>query len=304
MLTISRLSDSTRPAPLWLFLALSITISVPKTGLALQEVRRDPGRPTLLALDNCNSDDEQGTSSHRDALLLLNSQGQLVRQIPRLTVARGFSGCRGISVSPDGRFFVVCDHSQGIGLYRISSGTEVWSLSGFFRSAVFADGLIYALGPHGIYAIDREGTIIKHSRFGGGVDIVFNSLDKSLWIVGTTIRRYTLDLRLLFKVRPPFSTLNAGAFSVDLNPNGSVWIASRNAYEREGIANRLMKISPAGEILKAIHLDFCPQRVRVDKSDGSVWTTGRVRRQDYSRIGDTRESATNGPKLWMNWTNW
>jgi hypothetical protein len=157
---------------------------------------------------------------------------------------------------------------------------------------VFADGLIYALGPHGIYAIDREGTIIKHSRFGGGVDIVFNSLDKSLWIVGTTIRRYTLDLRLLFKVRPPFSTLNAGAFSVDLNPNGSVWIASRNAYEREGIANRLMKISPAGEILKAIE-DIAGGRDSESHPFGFL-PPARSGRQVRRQRVDDRQSAQTG----------
>jgi hypothetical protein len=75
-------------------------------------------------------------------------------------------------------------------------------------------------------------------------------------------------------------------FSVDLNPDGSVWVAARNPYEREGDGNKLVKISPAGQVLTVVDLDFCPQRVRVDRSDGSVWTTGRVRRQDYSRIGD------------------
>ena len=287
MLTISRPSDSTRFVAASLLVMLLIGILAPETCLASKEAR-DPGRPTLLALDNCESDNEHRTSPHRDRVLLLNSRGQLIKQIPRLIIGnRGFGGCRGISVSQDGRFFVVCGHSgEGISMYQTSYGIKRWSLSGIFGSAVFADGLIYALGPHGIYAIDREGTIVKHSRTGGGIDIAFDSLGKSLWIVGTGIKRYTLDLRLLFRVKLPLRASNSGAFSVDVNPDGSVWVAGRNAYEREGNGNKLMKISPAGELLKVIDLDFCPQRVRVDRSDGSVWTTGRVRRQDYSRIGD------------------
>jgi hypothetical protein len=286
MLTISRSSDSTRPAPLWLLLALLIAISVPKTGLASKEAR-DPGRATLLALGKYDSDNDHRTSPHGDAVLLLNSRGELVRQIPRPADSRGLDGCRGISVSQDGRFFVVCDFSgEGISMYRTSNGIKLWSLAGFFRSAVFADGMIYAVAAESVYAIDRTGTIVKHSRTGWAIDIASDSKSKCLWIVGMDIKKYSMDLKLLFEVRLPSGTMNSGTFSIDLNPDGSVWVADRNAYGRKTNANRLMKISPEGRLLKVVHLDFCPQRVRVNRSDGSVWTTGRVRRQDYSRIGD------------------
>ncbi len=286
MLTISRFSDSTRPAPAWLLLALLIAILLPETGFAAKETR-DPDRATLLALGNWDSSNDDRKPPHGDAVLLLNSRGKLIRQIPMLTVNRGFGGCRGISVSQDARFFVVCGHSEeGISMYRASNGVKLWSLSGFFRSAVFADGLVYALGAESVYAIDRTGTIVKHSRIGWAIDIAFDSKSKCLWIVGGNIKKYSMDLKLLFEVRLPSGTMNSGTFSIDLNSDGSVWVADRNAYGRETNENRLIKISPEGRLLKFIHLDFCPQRVRVDKSDGSVWTTGRVRRQDYSRIGD------------------
>ncbi|MBC8217751.1 MAG: hypothetical protein H8E73_04745 [Planctomycetes bacterium] len=286
MLIISRFSDSTRPAPVWLLLALLITISVPKTGLASKE-ERDPDRTTLLALGKYDNDNDHRTSPHSEAVLLLNSRGELVRQIPRLSASQGFGGCRGISVSQDGRFFVVCGFSgEGISMYRTSNGIKLWSLAGFFRSAVFADGMIYAVAAESVYAIDRTGTIVKHSRTGWAIDIAFDSRSKCLWTVGMDIKKYSMDLKLLFEVRLPSGTMNSGTFSIDLNPDGSVWVADRNAYGRETNGNRLMKISPDGRLLKVVHLDFCPQRVRVNRSDGSVWTTGRVRRQDYSRIGD------------------
>ena len=282
MPTISKPSISTRTTPLWLLLVLLTTISAPETGLASKKAW-DPGRATLLALGEYDS-----TDGHRsDAVLLRNSEGQLVRQIPGPSKSQGFDGCRGISASRDGRFFVVCGHSEeGLSMYRTSNGVKLWSLAGFFRSAVFADGMIYAVGPGGVYAIDYAGTIVSHSRDGGGIDIAFDPLGKSLWIVGMNIKRYTLDLRLLFKVRLPSSAPDSGAFSVDLNPDGSVWVAARDPYERERDGNKLVKISPSGRVLRVIHLDFCPQRVRVDRSDGSVWTTGTVRHEDYSRIGD------------------
>ena len=182
-------------------------------------------------------------------------------------------------------------------MYRTANGIRQWSLAGFFRSAVFADDLIYALGgPKSVYAIDRTGTIVKHSRIGWAIDIVFDSKSKCLWIVGGDIKKCSLDLKLQFKARLPSSIINiyqhGAAFSVDVNPDGSVWVAGRNVFGREGDENQLVKISPAGQLLKTIVLDFCPQRVRVDRSDGSVWTTGRVRRQDYSRIGDEWPETT------------
>ncbi|MHC4354995.1 MAG: NHL repeat-containing protein, partial [Planctomycetota bacterium] len=123
-------------------------------------------------------------------------------------------------------------------------------------------------------------------------------LGKSLWIVGTDVKKCDLDLNLQFKVKLPLSTFTAAAFSVDVNPDGSAWVAGRNAYELKDGGNQLLKISPEGLILRVIALDFCPQCVRIDRSDGSVWTTGRIRRKDYSRIADRwPETVTESNKL-------
>jgi DNA-binding beta-propeller fold protein YncE len=292
MLTISRFLDSSRFVSIWLLAALLIAILAPNSGCAAKETR-DPDRATLLALGNWDSSTDYRRPPHGGkAVLLLNSRGKLVRQIPKFTVNGGFGGCRGISASQDGRFFVVCGNSEeGISMYRVPNGVKLWSLSGFFRSAVFADGLVYALGAESVYAIDHTGTIVKHSRTGVGMDIVFDPLAKCLWIVGMDIRKYSLDLKLQFKVKLPFGISYGGAFSVDVNPDGSVWVAGKNVFGREGDENRLIKVSPTGQLLKVIDLDFCPQRVRVDRSDGSVWTTGKVRRHDYSRVNERLEGG-------------
>ena len=47
-----------------------------------------------------------------------------------------------------------------------------------------------------------------------------------------------------------------------------------------------MKVSPEGRVLKTISLDFAPKNVRINQSDGSVWTTGITKERDYSEIGD------------------
>ena len=247
MLTISKLSDSPRFVPLSLLLALLITISVPKAGLASKEAR-DPDRATLLVLDDCDDDNKRSTPPHGDTVLLLNSEGQLIRKIRGLTVDGSVVGCRAISVSEDGRFFSVLENAfNRISVYDASTGAKLWSLAGFFRSAVFAEGLVYALGHGGAYAIDNTGTIVKHSRTGGGLDIVFDPLAKCLWIVGMDIKKYSLDLKLQFKVKLSFGIsphAHGAAFSVDVNPDGSVWVACRDGYGKESNANRLMKISP------------------------------------------------------------
>ncbi len=287
MLTLSRFAGSTKPTPVLLLIALLGGILVAVTALASQEARQEPAKATLLVLDNRDDDNDLGTPPFGDTVLLLNSSGELVRQIPKLRVGRSFSGCRTISASGDGRSFSVLEDVLGrISVYEISTGARLWSLSGIFRSAVFANELVYAVAEDSVYTIDRAGTIVKHSRFDGGIDIAFDPLGKSLWIVGIDVKKCDLDLRLQFKVKLPFSTMTAGAFSVDVNPDGSAWVASRNPYEQEDDGNQLLKISPDGRILRIIHLDFAPHRVRVSKSDGSVWTTGRMYRKGYSRIGD------------------
>ena len=299
MLAPSRLPGSTEPAPLLLLIALLGGILPAVTALASQEARQEPAKATLLVLDNRDGDDDLRTPPFGDTVLLLNSSGELVRQIPSLRVGGSFSGCRAISASGDGRSFSVLEDALSrMSVYEISTGTRLWSLSGMFRSAVFADELLYAVTHDSIYAIDRVGTIVKHSRIDGGIDIAFDPLGKCLWIAGIGVKKCNLDLKLQFEVKLPFNAMSSPAFSVDVYSDGSAWIATRDADEQEAEGSKLLKISPEGRILRVIYLDFFPQYVRIDRSDGSVWTTGRIRRKDYSRIGNRwPETAVEPDKL-------
>ena len=111
--------------------------------------------------DNCDSDNDHTTPPFGDVVFLLNSSGELVREIHRLKVGWNFSGCRAISASDDGRFFVVCENvADKLTVYETATCRELWSLSGEFESAVFANGLVYALNRENVFAIDNTGTIV------------------------------------------------------------------------------------------------------------------------------------------------
>lgn len=288
MTSCLKASHLTKTAPICTLLAVSIAIIADATSFASKHVP-ESARATLLVLDDCDSDNKNSTPPYGDAVSLLDSKGELVRMVTRgLAIGRNWSGCRAISVSADGRFFVVCEDAVNqTSVYETSTGQKIWSLSGLFRSAVFAKGLVYALARDSVYAIDNTGTIVKHSRIGSGIDIAFDSSRNYIWIVGMNVKKCNLDLEILMKANPIRG--GGGAFSVDVNADGSIWVAAqymRSRPPRCGRENGLLKISPEGRLLKTIDVEFSPQRVRADRSDGSVWTTGSILHRDYSRIGE------------------
>jgi hypothetical protein len=154
-----------------------------------------------------------------------------------------------------------------------------------FRSAVFANGMIYAVNNYNVFAIDNTGTIVKHARF-GGLDIAVDAKHDCLWIVGLDVKKCNLNLQLDFKAKLPLDPTHTGGLSVDVNPDGSIWVADGDVYKRYGGRNQLVKISPEGNIMKSIDLDFSPMRICIDRSDGSVWITGTRKECDLSGVGD------------------
>lgn len=278
-----KLFNLIRRAFIRILMAVFVTILIPQTNSASKETPVAT-KATLLVLDNCDSDNDHKTPPFGDAVFLLNSRGELVREIHKLTIDWNFvgSGSRAISASEDGRLFAVCENvANKLTVYETATCRELWSLSGEIESAVFANGLVYALNRENIFAIDNTGTIVKHSRI-GGLDIAVDPSHDCLWIVGLDVKKCNLDLQMIMTVDPIKEA--GGAFSVDVNPDGSIWIAERHIPQVNGSQNRLLKISPDGSILKTIGLNLSPRRVRVDGSDGSVWTTGTSR--DFSKVGD------------------
>ena len=95
-----------------------------------------------------------------------------------------------------------------------------------------------------------------------------------------------MDFVTVFSVDSAFDTSIACAFSVDTTSEGSAWVAVREVRESNGLENKLLKISPDGEVIRTINLNIAPYCLRVDRSDNSVWVTGFTSGKDYSKIGD------------------
>jgi len=248
---------------------------------ALEETPNKAGT-MVLVLEDCDSDNDHSTPPNGDVVSLLDSQGESIKKFYGL----GITGCGIISASEDGRYFIVFENAQGmLTMYETATNRAPWSLWMDIKSAVFANDMIYAVNAHNVFVIDKTGTIVKHSRF-GGLDIAVDTKHDCLWIVGLDVKKCNLDLQINSRVKLTLDPAHTGGFSVDVNPDGSVWIAEQNVHQEYGSKNRLVKISPDGGILKTVDLDFSPIRLRVDKSDGGIWTTGRIKKRDFSKIGD------------------
>lgn len=232
--------------------------------------------PRILVLDNCDSNYE--VPPFNDEILLLNNKGDVINRINGLNICQNIGGNRAISVSDDGHFFVVCENvADKIAAYDLLTGDEIWSLPGKFHSAAIAQGITYALTSDdkiygdGILTIDSKGNIIKQSKEAEGFDIVVDPNANWLWLVGGDIKKCNMNLHVVQTIDP----ITWCAVSVDIGPNGSVWVAEREHIDVAGSQNRLLRISSKGSILQNIPLnDLSPMCVRVKKSDGSVWITG------------------------------
>lgn len=264
-----------------LFLMMaSVLITSPRRILASEETTYEPGA-MLLVLEDCDSDNKLSTEPYGDTVSLLDSRGQLIR-----VVAHGLcvTGCSSLSISEDGRFFSICDRaSNTLTVYETATGMKMWSLLGIFNSAVFVKDQIYASNSESIFAIDNRGIIVKHTRI-GVFDMAFDQAHDCFWISELDIKKCNLDLKPVLRVE--HITGIKGPLLVKVNSDGSIWIAQRDAYEHYGNENRLLKVSPEGKVLRIINLDFSPISVCINRSDGSVWTTGRRKERDFSRIGD------------------
>src|SRR5439155_17367820 len=112
-----------------------------------------------------------------------------------------------------------------------------------------------------------------------GFDIVLDAERDVLWLVGKTIKKCDLELTVLREIN---DLIRWCAVSVDLNPDGSIWVAEREHPDVKQSSNRILKISPGGTVLKTVNLSWSPLCLRVDRSDGSVWVTGMTSRKPPS----------------------
>jgi len=270
-----------------IMLVLLLMVS-PQRILASEETPNKAGA-IVLVLEDSDSDNDLATPPNGDILFLLNSKCELVRKLYGLMITgNGF-----ISASGDGRFFVVYENTPNkLTMYETTKNRVIWSLYMDFTSAVFVNDMIYAVNAYNVYAIDNTGTIVKHARL-GGIDIAVDTKHDCLWIVGLDVKKCNLDLQLQFKTKLTLGVIETGAFSVDFNPIGSVWIAERNVKEEYGSKNRLVKRSLYGDILKTVGLDFSPICLRIDGYDGSLDELNELTKTDTEAFTRKYDSEGN-----------
>ncbi|MHC4205675.1 MAG: NHL repeat-containing protein [Planctomycetota bacterium] len=255
----------------------------PRQILASEESPDDAGA-MVLVLEDCDRDNKLSTAPYGDAAFLINSECELVRKFHGLNITSAFCDFRNISVSEDSRFFAVCERMpNALVVYETATSRKMWSLIGIFNSPVFIKNLLYVTNYDSIFAIDSSGIIVKHARI-AAYDMAFDSARNYLWVSGIDIKKCNLDLEPVMTVE--YIKGIRGPLLIEVNPDGSIWVAQKDAYNRYSSENRLVKVSPEGKILQTINLEFSPVRVCVDKSDGSVWTTGIIKERDLSGIGD------------------
>jgi len=232
---------------------------------------------TVLVLDNC--DDDFRTPPFEDKLIAFGPRGRSSRIATDLNISQTVGGGRSLSVSPDGRFMVVCENvGNHLTAYDTQTGKRLWNVDGEFTSAtVGQNGVVYAIISAGtIYGqqtvvIDDAGRITK-SGSAAGFDMALDETRKVLWLVGKYIKKCDLELNLVQEIDP--SPIKWCGVSVDICPDGSIWVAEREHPNVAQSTNRILKISSAGQILKSVYLEWSPICLRVDPTDSSLWVTG------------------------------
>lgn len=281
MRTSRKSSSMVKHAFVHFLTAILVLMLGPRQDLASAKTPNETGS-RFLVLNDCDEDNNLNTAPYGDTVYMMDSRGEFIRFVARgLKVTSGYGG---FSVSEDGRFFAICDRAANtLSVYEVA-GRKLWSLTGLFNSAVFANGLVYTSSVDSLYGIDNTGTIVKHARI-GVFNMTIHRARDCFWISGLKVRKFNLDLEPVLTVKRIEGI--RGPIFVEANPDGSICLIQRNPYERCGENNRLVKVSERGRILWALTLDFCPYCVRVDKSNGHVWITGKIEgRRDFSRIGD------------------
>jgi len=247
----------------------------------------------VLVLEDSDSDFR--TPPFEDAVIMFGSNGKPVRKVGDLNICETVGGCRSLSVAEDGRFFTVCENvGNKLTAYQLKTGEQLWSLKGGFTCATMSqNGMVYALtspGPiYGEQTLVIDGGRIARQASVGGFDLAVDANRNVLWLVGNKIKKCDLELRVLLEVNP----IRWCAVSVDLNRDGSIWVAERQHPDVAQSTNRILRISSSGQILKTVGLPFGPLCLRVDRSDGSVWVTGIAwRKSAGQRLLDSIEKHT------------
>lgn len=229
----------------------------------------------VWALDNAESSNE---GSMGDVLTLMDAHGSRILTLGGYGADETIGGYSGLAVSPAGDFVIVAellaDRLSRVGL----DGQVAWVVETPMRgAAVSSSGLVFAVRSGGhvssgnsLAMLDAATGAILNEVSYHGVDLVLDDARQAVWLIGPEIRRLGFDLAQQFEVDP----IGWTAVAADLLLDGSIVVAERSHGDlAEGGANRILRVSPTGEVTVLAELDYMPYDLAVNPLDGSYWVT-------------------------------
>ena len=248
--------------------------------------------PKVLVLDDCDGDNNIETEPRGDVVLMLDSNGKLLKKNDGFKVKTKYGENKAVSVSDDGRLFAICENAdKKLTIYETSTGKEYWSKTWpdkSVNSAIFFNNTLYGINQSLVLEIDLNKKNIREiDKFwdGSWLDLAIDGKNNCIWATGLNIRKYKMDFTTIFNVESAFDKSIAAAFSIDFTSDNSAWTAVREVKEADGLENKLLKISPDGEVSRTISMEIPPRCICVDRSDDSIWVTGFTSGNDLSKIG-------------------
>lgn len=196
----------------------------------------------------------------------------------------------------DGRHFVVCENAgNGLSIYNIS-GRRVSRVDGKFGSARISGDRVYALTRSNLklgsdlVVLDLSGNILRQKPIGGhdpaqkaigSRDLAVDAQRETIWVVGADIKKCDMNLNIV----KTLDIIVWAAVSVDLNPDGSVWVAEPSHSQVRRSKDRLLRIGHDGVVQRTVELVIDPRCLRVDKKSGAVWVTGYAGTWKFNSAG-------------------
>lgn len=232
----------------------------------------NPGKYYVYVLDN--SDPDYVNPPYDDTLTIIDGSNHAVEAVVTgFNIAQTIGGYKMIKACRGGYACLVVENAANrLGKYD-KDGNMVFTIDDKEFTSVdeSRDRNIYAhIGTttHGdsIVIINSSGVIIKEKSY-GNLDVVIDDEHSSVWTVGADLKKLDKDLNFQFSIDP----FKWAAVSVDFTSDGDIWVAEGKHNSVPGSLNRLLKITPTGNITKIINLSYRPTCLSVDRNDNTFW---------------------------------
>ncbi len=245
-----------------------------------------PVPPMVYILED--NDPDIRNPPFEDRLTIINPADHTkVRTIAKFGICESIGAAKRLVAKDGGLECLIVDMvSNRLVKYDFTRDEVSVMMSRSMNSIYFSEnGEIYGLTDGTIFGnkvlkMDQSGNIIKETSY-GGFDIAVDDHD-SIWIVGANITRLNRNFNKQFSIDPVAWT----ALSVDFTSDGSAWICEGKHPEVVGSKDRLLKISPNGDIVKTIDFTTRPLCVSVDRNDDSLWLAIGNGLYKYDREGN------------------